>query len=125
MYAYIARRLLATIPVMTVVALFVFLLLRLSAGDPAAIIAGDNATSEQVAQIRARLGLDQPIPRQFVIWLGQICSGDGCDRAIPTACSDRQRESTLRCEPNVWSAGMGLAGRSSFGEMMENAQFLS
>jgi peptide/nickel transport system permease protein len=75
-YAYVARRLLATIPVMTVVALFVFLLLRLTAGDPAAIIAGDNATSEQVAQIRVRLGLDQPIPQQFVIWLGQILSGD-------------------------------------------------
>jgi peptide/nickel transport system permease protein len=75
-YAYIARRLLATIPVMTVVAVFVFLLLRLTAGDPAAIIAGDNATSEQVAQIRVRLGLNQPIPQQFVIWLGQILSGD-------------------------------------------------
>ena len=76
MYAYIARRLLATLPVMTVVALFVFLLLRLTAGDPAAIIAGDNATSAQVAQIRARLGLDRPIPQQFVIWLGQILRGD-------------------------------------------------
>jgi len=75
-YAYIARRLLATIPVMTVVVVFVFLLLRLTAGDPAAIIAGDNATSDQVAQIRVRLGLDQPIPQQFVIWLGQILSGD-------------------------------------------------
>jgi peptide/nickel transport system permease protein len=75
-YAYIARRLLATIPVMTVVALFVFLLLRLTAGDPAAIIAGDNATSEQVAQIRTRLGLDRPIPQQFVIWIGQLLRGD-------------------------------------------------
>jgi peptide/nickel transport system permease protein len=75
-YAYIARRLLATIPVMTIVALFVFLLLRLTAGDPAAIIAGDNATSEQVAQIRTRLGLDRPIPQQFVIWLGRILHGD-------------------------------------------------
>src|SRR5437763_8130572 len=60
---------------MAVVALFVFLLLRLTAGDPAAIIAGDNATSAQVAQIRARLGLDRPIPQQFVIWLGQILRG--------------------------------------------------
>ena len=76
MYAYIARRLLATLPVMTVVALFVFLLLRLTAGDPAAIIAGDNATSAQVAQIRLRLGLDRPIPQQFVIWLGQLLRGD-------------------------------------------------
>src|SRR5919197_4761561 len=76
MYAYIARRLLATIPVMTTVAVFVFLLLRLTAGDPAAIIAGDNATSEQVAQIRLRLGLDRPIPQQFVIWLGRVLHGD-------------------------------------------------
>jgi len=74
--ASIARRLLATIPVMTTVAIFVFLLLRLTAGDPAAIIAGDNATSEQVAQIRTRLGLDRPIPQQFVIWLGQLLRGD-------------------------------------------------
>jgi peptide/nickel transport system permease protein len=75
-YAYIARRLLATIPVMTIVALFVFLLLRLTAGDPAAIIAGDNATSEQVVQIRMQLGLDRPIPQQFVIWLGRVLHGD-------------------------------------------------
>src|SRR5439155_10973299 len=61
---------------MAVVALFVFLLLRLTAGDPAAIIAGDNATSEQVAQIRVQLGLDRPILQQFVIWLSQICKGD-------------------------------------------------
>jgi peptide/nickel transport system permease protein len=64
------------VPVMTTVAIFVFLLLRLTAGDPAAIIAGDNATSEQVAQIHTRLGLDRPIPQQFVIWLGQILRGD-------------------------------------------------
>src|SRR5215813_792022 len=76
MYAYIARRLLAIVPVMTVVALFVFLLLRLAAGDPAAIIAGDNATSAQVAQIRERLGLDRPLHQQFVLWVGQLLRGD-------------------------------------------------
>ena len=76
MYAYIARRLIATIPVMAVVAVFVFLLLRLTSGDPAAIIAGDNATSQQVAEIRSRLGLDRPITQQFFIWLGQVLTGD-------------------------------------------------
>jgi len=76
MPVYITRRLLATIPVMTVVATFVFLLLRLTAGDPAAIIAGDNATAQQVAEIRIKLGLDRHIPQQFVIWLGQILRGD-------------------------------------------------
>jgi peptide/nickel transport system permease protein len=73
---YIGRRLLATVPVMAVVAVFVFLLLRLTAGDPAAIIAGDNATAQDVIEIRARLGLDEPIVRQFVIWIGRVLRGD-------------------------------------------------
>ncbi|MGL4495489.1 MAG: ABC transporter permease [Beijerinckiaceae bacterium] len=76
MVGYILRRLLATIPVMLVVAVFVFLMLRLTPADPAAIIAGDNATAEQVAQIRSRLGLDQPIFTQFFIWIGNILSGN-------------------------------------------------
>ncbi len=61
---------------MAVVALFVFLLLRLTAGDPAAIIAGDNATAQDVAQIREKLGLNQPIATQFVIWIGKTLRGD-------------------------------------------------
>jgi peptide/nickel transport system permease protein len=76
MLLYIARRILATIPVMVVVAVFVFLLLRFTAGDPAAIIAGDNATARDVADIRQRLGLDQPVVDQFVIWLARIARGD-------------------------------------------------
>jgi peptide/nickel transport system permease protein len=76
MLGYIARRLLATIPVMFVVAVVVFLLLRLTTGDPAAIIAGDNATSQDVAAIRAKLGLDRPIALQFGIWLGNVVRGD-------------------------------------------------
>jgi peptide/nickel transport system permease protein len=73
---YVGRRLLATIPVLAVVAVFVFLLLRLTAGDPAAIIAGDNATARDVAEIRQKLGLDEPMARQFVIWMGRILRGD-------------------------------------------------
>jgi peptide/nickel transport system permease protein len=61
---------------MAVVAVFVFLLLRLAAGDPAAIIAGDNATAQDVAQIRGSLGLDRPIHEQFVIWIGRTLRGD-------------------------------------------------
>jgi peptide/nickel transport system permease protein len=76
MLAYILRRLLQTIPVMLVVAVFVFLMLRLTPSDPAAIIAGDNATAEQVAQIRSQLGLDQPMLQQFVIWIGKVFHGD-------------------------------------------------
>ena len=76
MAGYVARRLLATIPVMAVVAITVFLMLRLTTGDPAAIIAGDNATAQDVAAIRAKLGLDEPIARQFVIWIGRVVQGD-------------------------------------------------
>jgi peptide/nickel transport system permease protein len=73
---YIGRRLIATIPVMAVVAVVVFMLLRLTTGDPAAIIAGDNATSQDVAAIREKLGLDRPLAEQFVIWLGRLARGD-------------------------------------------------
>jgi len=76
MAGYVARRLLATIPVMAVVAITVFLMLRLTTGDPAAIIAGDNATAQDVAAIRTKLGLDEPIARQFVIWIGRVIQGD-------------------------------------------------
>jgi peptide/nickel transport system permease protein len=76
MYGYLFRRLLGTIPVMLVVAVFIFLMLRLTPSDPAAIIAGDNATTEQVAQIRSQLGLDRPIIEQFFIWSGKVLSGD-------------------------------------------------
>lgn len=76
MIAYIIRRLLATIPVMVLVAVIVFLLVHLAPGDPASVIAGDNATSDQIAAIRAALGLDQPLWRQFLIWVGHIVEGD-------------------------------------------------
>ena len=76
MLSYILRRLAATIPVMVIVAVLVFLMLRLTPSDPAAIIAGDNANAEQVAEIRNRLGLDQPILTQFVIWTNKTLHGD-------------------------------------------------
>ena len=56
--------------------MLVFLLLRLTPGDPAAIMAGDAATAEQIEQIRAGLGLNRPIVVQFGIWLGKVVSGD-------------------------------------------------
>jgi len=76
MTAYIVRRLFATLPVMGVVAICVFLLLHLSPGDPAAVIAGDNATAENIAMIRQRLGLDEPLWKQFLLWIGQLLRGD-------------------------------------------------
>src|SRR6266542_3489771 len=76
MFAYIVRRILATIPVMAVVAIFVFALLYLSPGDPAAIIAGDTATVEDILRIRAKLGLDRPVYIQFGTWVWGLLQGD-------------------------------------------------
>jgi peptide/nickel transport system permease protein len=76
MLAYAVRRILATIPVMLFVALFVFSLLYLAPGDPAAIIAGDQATPADVEHIRESLGLDRPFVVRFGEWLWQIVHGD-------------------------------------------------
>jgi len=76
MLRYILKRLLATIPVMGVVALFVFSLLYLSPGDPAAVIAGDIATEEDIAKIRAKLGLDQSYFVRFGTWIWALLHGD-------------------------------------------------
>lgn len=76
MLAYFLKRLLATIPVMGVVALFVFSLLYISPGDPAAVIAGDIATAEDIARIRAKLGLDEPYFVRFGTWLWALAHGD-------------------------------------------------
>jgi peptide/nickel transport system permease protein len=75
-FAYVVRRLFATIVVMAVVAFAVFLLLYLTPGDPAAILAGDAATSEDIAKIREKLGLDDPFLERFGQWLGRLLRGD-------------------------------------------------
>jgi peptide/nickel transport system permease protein len=72
----IVRRLVATIPVMVVVAIAVFALLHVTPGDPAIIIAGDYASAEDIANIRAKLGLDQPFLTQVSLWLGRVVRGD-------------------------------------------------
>lgn len=76
MAAFLIRRLLSLVPVLLVVAVVVFMLLRWVPGDPAAVIAGESATAEQVAALRQRMGLDQPVTTQFAIWLGQVLQGD-------------------------------------------------
>lgn len=73
---YLLQRLAATLPVMAVVAVVVFLLIHLSPGDPAALIAGDLATADDIEKLRVALGLDQPLWRQFLLWLGRILTGD-------------------------------------------------
>ena len=76
MYAYIIRRLLATLPVMAVVGIAVFLLLHLTPGDPAVVIAGDYARPEDIEKIRESLGLNKPLYVQFFSWAGAVLSGD-------------------------------------------------
>jgi len=96
---FLAGRVLATIPVMGVVATIVFLLLRLAPGDPAAILAGDAASPEHIAEIRARRGLDQPILVQFAEWIGRLLHGD-----LGTSIISNQPVTTLigqRLEPTL------------------------
>ncbi len=76
MLNYVLVRILSTLPVMGIVALFVFILLRLAPGDPAAVIAGDYATAEDVERIRQQLGLSDPLLVQFLRWLGGLLQGD-------------------------------------------------
>jgi peptide/nickel transport system permease protein len=76
MVSYILRRVLSTLPVMGIVALFVFSLLYIAPGDPAAVIAGDQASPADVERIRQGLGLDRPFLVQFGSWLWHILHGD-------------------------------------------------
>jgi peptide/nickel transport system permease protein len=76
MAVYILRRLLAMIPVLILVSLIVFSLVHLTPGDPALTILGEEATPENVAALRAKLGLDQPIPIQYLKWLASVVQGD-------------------------------------------------
>jgi peptide/nickel transport system permease protein len=75
-FSYIVRRLIATIPVMGVVAIFVFSLLYFAPGDPAAIIAGDLATAQDIARIHHQLGLDEPFLVRFWQWAWGVLRGD-------------------------------------------------
>jgi peptide/nickel transport system permease protein len=75
-FAYVIRRIFATIVVMTVVAFFVFSLLYLTPGDPAAVIAGDAATTDDIKRIRANLGLDEPFLVRFGGWVWGLLHGD-------------------------------------------------
>jgi peptide/nickel transport system permease protein len=75
-YVYLVRRLIATLPVMVVVGMFVFSLLYLAPGDPAALVAGDMATADDIAKVRDKLGLDQPFPVRFGQWSWGLAHGD-------------------------------------------------
>jgi len=76
MLQFLVRRILSVLPVLFVVSLVVFLILRLAPGDPAAVIAGNSATNEDIAKIQVQLGLDRSIPVQYGIWMGNVFQGD-------------------------------------------------
>jgi peptide/nickel transport system permease protein len=76
LWKYIGKRLLWTLPTLLLVAVMVFFLVRMIPGDPALLILGDDASVEEIAGLRANLGLDQPVPIQFLYWLGDVVRGD-------------------------------------------------
>src|ERR1700704_5260563 len=76
MQTYLLRRVLAVIPVMLVVATVTFVLVHLAPGDPASIIAGPDATPENIARLRKHLGLEEPLPAQLLHWYGRLLRGD-------------------------------------------------
>src|SRR5712692_4761531 len=76
MITYVARRLLQSIPVLFLSSVFVFLFIRMIPGDSAIVMAGLNATPEQVAALRARFGTDQPLVTQYLSWMGRMAQGD-------------------------------------------------
>lgn len=76
MIAYLVRRLAMTVPTVLLVAAAVFVLVRLIPGDPVSVLLGEDAEPAQVLELRRSLGLEQPIPVQFVYWLGKVASGD-------------------------------------------------
>ncbi len=114
MFVEVLRRLVATIPVMGVVAIAVFALLHVTPGDPAVIIAGDYATTDDIARIRTRLGLDQPFHAQVAIWLGRIVRGDlgtSIFSGLPVATLIGQRAATtiwLTLFAMLISVGIGV-----------------
>lgn len=73
---YVAGRLLRAVPALFLVSVAVFMLMRLLPGDPAAVMAGPDATPQQIEALRARFGLDRPLPLQYVTWLGRVFQGD-------------------------------------------------
>ena len=76
MLSFLLRRIAAVVPVLFIVAVIVFLILRLTPGDPAAVIAGNSATLDDIARIRKQLGLEEPLLTQFLIWIKGVVTGD-------------------------------------------------
>lgn len=72
----VVLKILQAFPVILIVSVLAFLLMHLLPGDPAVIIAGDQATAEAIAKVRTELGLDRPFIEQLAIWLGHLAQGN-------------------------------------------------
>ena len=104
---FLIKRIAAVIPVLAVVAVIVFLLLRLSPGDPAVIIAGDTASAQDIENIRRSLGLDQPLISQFFKWIWSMLHGDfgvSIFTGMPVLKLIMQR-----VEPTLWLAALTMS----------------
>lgn len=104
---FLIKRIAAVIPVLAVVAVIVFLLLRLSPGDPAVIIAGDTASAQDIEHIRRSLGLDQPLFQQFFQWIWRMLHGDfgtSIFSGVPVLKLIMQR-----VEPTLWLAALTMS----------------
>ena len=109
---YLIKRLFAVIPVLAVVAVIVFLLLRLAPGDPAVIIAGDTASAQDIEHIRQTLGLDRPLLTQFLTWIARVLQGDlgtSVFTGMPVAEMIRQR-----IEPTLWISALTMGFAVAF-----------
>ncbi|AEF85832.1 glutathione ABC transporter, permease protein [Treponema primitia ZAS-2] len=96
MRKYIVKRLLSAIPVLFIVSVVIFSIVYLIPGDPAAMILGENATPEDIAILRLRMGLDQPFVPRYLNWISRVCQGDfgvSVAQSIPvsTMIADRLR----------------------------------
>lgn len=76
MWSQVARRLLATVPILAGLSIVVFAMMALVPGDPASAILGNYATPENVARLNEQLGLDRSLPEQYLAWLGNLLQGD-------------------------------------------------
>lgn len=104
-YRFLARRLLQLIPLLLGIVLLVFLLLKVTPGDPARLILGARATPEQIAGLNEELGLNDPVPVQYLTYLGDVVTGDLGDSVRQRiAVSDIIKE---RLPVTVWLVALG------------------
>lgn len=114
MLNYIVKRIIGTIPTLLIVLTLVFFFVRMIPGDPARLVAGEQATQEDVEAVRAQLGLDQPIPVQYVKYIDGLLHGDlgtslRTKRPVLEEISNRYMNTIqLTCITLLWSSIAGV-----------------